>query len=229
MTAPTFSEEQIQWLTEQMRPLCCFTSGDHDPNHFERKLGVCELQIGNAYRQLRIALGLPCVEDGQPPVEEARSHGRTEGCYWCDRKREDLEAAGIQERGRRELQAESAADRLVRAATARTGKAEGELRLMWLAGTPESHRLHWEDVIVISTAGAREHLGEEDLLAIGRRLDQRDWGVLAHPEEVATNEQNAGRERGLIMGAYRAPDGAEVWAMQHNRITPATIMTQAEH
>ena len=73
---PEFSEEQLAWIEQALRPLCCHVSGEHAPDHWYRRGRVCEIQKRNAYDAFRSRMDLAPVR-----AEECMA---ASGCYWCE-------------------------------------------------------------------------------------------------------------------------------------------------
>ena len=99
----------------------------------------------------------------------------------------------------------------------------------WTRDLPASHRLiENEDVIAISTKGARAHATEQEALDMAARLLSGEWGNVRFTEDREQNDANLKRDRGMIMGIYTAKDGTELWVMQSHRFVPPTVMLPEE-
>ena len=99
----------------------------------------------------------------------------------------------------------------------------------WRRDLPATHRLiENDDVIAITTKGARLHATDGEALTMAGRLLAGDWGNIQFAEDRDQNDMNLKRERGLIMGIYTAADGADLWVMQSHRFVPPTVMLPEE-
>lgn len=99
----------------------------------------------------------------------------------------------------------------------------------WLHDTPDTHQLvEDDDAVAITTKGARKHANEKELLEMGRRLLDGDWGIVQFEEDRDQNEMNRRQPRGILFGIYSAPDGQEIWATQSIRFLPPTLMLPEE-
>ena len=123
----------------------------------------------------------------------------------------------------------TAAEKLREEAAKALEAEPAEVEEIWMATHPETHQLHREDVYAISTDGAREHVDEAQIGDIARRFMAGDWGDIEYEEDREQNRHNIRRERGIVMGVYTAPDGKTLWALQHHRYVPPTIMLPEEH
>lgn len=75
MKRPRFSREQLAYLRDLLTPRCCHVTGMHDPQHFDDKKYVCELQMSTAYLRARHDLGF-----GKPKPADAVP---VSDCGWC--------------------------------------------------------------------------------------------------------------------------------------------------
>ena len=69
-----FSDEQLEWIRELMRPPCCHVTGEHDPTHMARY--VCVLQLAEIAKVARATFGL----SARPDPNETQS---VPGCPAC--------------------------------------------------------------------------------------------------------------------------------------------------
>ena len=99
----------------------------------------------------------------------------------------------------------------------------------WSRNLPDSHRIiENEQVVAISTRGARAHAVDSEILRMAGRLMTGDWGEVEYEEDRELNERNFRRDWGTIFGIYRARDGTRLWAMQGHRMVPPTVMLPEE-
>ena len=123
----------------------------------------------------------------------------------------------------------TAAEKLREEAARALGAEPADVEEIWMGTHPDTHRLHRGEVYAISTEGTRDHLDEAQIDELARRFMAGDWGEIRYEEDRAQNRQNARRDRGIVMGVYTAPDGTTLWALQHHRYVPPTIMLPEEH
>ena len=103
------------------------------------------------------------------------------------------------------------------------------IEAVWSRNLPDSHRIiENEQVIAISTKGARAHAEDGEILKMADRLLDGDWGEVEYQEDRDQNERNVQRDQGTIFGIYSAGDGTKLWAMQGHRLVPPTVMLPEE-
>ena len=94
---------------------------------------------------------------------------------------------------------------------------------------PTPHQMHrGHGVAAYSTALARQHASEEEILRMARRLTQGDWGAVNHPTDIEQNQANFSRDYGITLGVYMARDGTILYAAQRSRGDPPTIIHPLE-
>ena len=104
-----------------------------------------------------------------------------------------------------------------------------DIETAWMERLPPSHQLtEDEDVVAISTKGARRHASQEEILGMAGKLLAGDWGEVGYEEDIEQNQANHGRDQGVIFGIYPAQDGKKLWAMQGHRFVPPTVMLSEE-
>ena len=91
----------------------------------------------------------------------------------------------------------------------------------WSRNLPDSHRIiENEQLVAISTKGARAHAVDSEILKMADRLIAGDWGEVEYEEDRELNERNFQRDWGTIFGIYKTRDGTRLWAMQGHRMVP---------
>lgn len=77
-----FTQEQLDYLANLLRPFCCHTTGMHDPNHFEDKPEqFCSLQLAAVWRRVVSELNINVSHAVSNPA-----------CGWCSRARDAAKA-----------------------------------------------------------------------------------------------------------------------------------------